>query len=69
MRPADPEPFATSPQPLLSQELSASAQAAGSNQKEVSFVERFIAAFFHESNIKWMLFVGAAIVTVSFYRS
>ena len=65
VRPADPEPFATPPQPFLSQELSASTPAAESNPKEVSFVERFIAAFFHESNIKWMLFVGAAIVTVS----
>ena len=65
VRPADPEPFATPPQPLLSQQLSVSTQAAESNPKEVSFVERFIAAFFHESNIKWMLFIGAAIVTVS----
>lgn len=29
-----------------------------------SFLERFISAFFQESNIKWMLMIGAAIVTV-----
>ena len=65
VRPADPEPFTTPSQPLLSQPFSTNVQAAESSPKEVSFVERFVAAFFHESNIKWMLFVGAAIVTVS----
>ena len=33
--------------------------------RPVSIAERFISAFFHESNIKWMLFIGAAIVAVS----
>lgn len=65
VKPTDPEPLVTPYQPILSQEHSSSVQASEPKGTEVSHVERFVAAFFHESNIKWMLFIGAAIVTVS----
>lgn len=64
-KPTDSEPLAPMiPTPPLL-ENSSPLQASGMKPTEVSPFERFIASFFHESNIKWMLFVGAAIVTVS----
>ncbi len=35
------------------------------SERQASFLERFIASFFQESNIRWMLVIGAAIVFAS----
>jgi hypothetical protein len=56
----DPDLFATSPvlKPLV-EEKSATRESEDFSR---SFFEQFIASFFQEKNIRWMLVVGAAIV-------